>query len=504
LIVVPIYLLVASVALGVVNPGAMTAWDFLAQKKEVAMVEAARNISQWGGVILIIGGLLSTISALNATIYSSSRVSFAMGRDYNLPEIFSRVHKKLRTPSGSIFVSSCLIMTMIVLLPIEDIASSADIMFLFLFIFVNVALIHIRRKTPGLLKGYKSPLFPLFPLLGIVTQGVLILVMFAYSPRSFFLSLLWVGAGLSIYYGYSRLREKEVVGPKVIVEEKELAHKKFRLVLGVEEKSEVVPLMNLALPMAKEKDGEIFVTHVIPLPPQTPLNVGQEFIEERREFLKTAVELGDKSNVPVSFSIRVSHQIYQGILDSVLENRGNLLILGSGEVRPRGRIVGNVLDPLLQEVPCDIGIMKVRGEGKIKKILVPTAGGPNAKLALEWGSWVAKQNKGELTLLHVIREEREKESAEERLAETKKGAGGESEMIRSKLVLSKNVLRAIEVEAKDHDLVLVGATRRNLWHRIGFGSIPEKLTRSCPVSVLVISKYEGRVISWLRRFIAGS
>lgn len=310
IIVIPIYIFVAFVALGVVNPEGMSAWDFLADKKEIAMVEAARHISIWGSAILLFGGLLSTISALNATIYSSSRVSFAMGRDYNLPEIFSHIHKKFRTPSGSIFVSASLIIIMLLLLPIEDIASSADVMFLFLFIFVNIALIHIRRKSPERLIGYKSPLFPLFPFLGIITQGVLVVVMFLYSPKSFFLSLLWIGAGLSIYYGYSKLKEDEVVGPKVLLEEKELAHKKFRIVLGVEEQKEVMPLMNVAIPIAKEKDAEIFVTHVIPLPPQTPLNVGKRFIQERKRFLEKADELGEKNKIPVSFSIRVSHRIY--------------------------------------------------------------------------------------------------------------------------------------------------------------------------------------------------
>ena len=185
IIVVPIYIFVAFVALAVVNPEGMTAWGFLAAKKEVAMVEAARNISRWGSGILLIGGLLSTISALNATIYSSSRVSFVMGRDYNLPEVFSRVHRKLKTPNGSISISAVLIITMLLLLPIEDIASSADIMFLFLFIFVNIALIHIRRKSPKRIKGYKSPLFPLFPVMGILTQSVLVIVMFSYSPGEF-------------------------------------------------------------------------------------------------------------------------------------------------------------------------------------------------------------------------------------------------------------------------------------------------------------------------------
>ena len=503
LIVVPIYIFVAFVALGVVNPEGITAWDFLASKKEVAMVEAARNISFFGGAVLLLGGLLSTISALNATIFSSSRVSFAMGRDHNLPPIFARIHAKFRTPSGSILVSSALIILMLLLLPIEDIASSADIMFLFLFIFVNIALIHIRRKTPQILKGYKSPLFPLFPLIGIITQSVLVIVMFAYSPRSFFISLLWIGMGLSIYYGYSRLREKEEVGPKIIVEEKDLARKDFKIVLGIEKKEEVLPMMNLALSLAKERDGEIFVTHVIPLPAQTPLGVGKQFIEERREFLKMAEELGEKSKIPVSFNIRVSHEVYHGLLDSVVENKGDVLILGSGEIKARGRILGSVLDPLIQEAPCDIGIMKIKGEARIKRVLVPTAGGPNAKLAFEWGAWIVKQNRGKLTLLSVVSDERKRKRAEACLRETKKAVSYESNMIEDKIVYGKDITSTILEESRGHDLILIGASKVGFWKRIRFGTVPEKIARLSSVSVLVVRKYEGVILSWLRRFVAG-
>ncbi len=503
LIVVPIYILVAFVALGVVNPGEMTAWDFLAAEKEVAMVEAARNISYWGSAILLIGGLLSTVSALNATIYSSSRVSFAMGRDHNLPPIFGRIHTRFKTPDGSIFVSSVLIVLMVLLLPIEDIASSADIMFLFLFIFVNVALIHIRRKTPHLLKGYKSPLFPLFPIMGILTQSVLIVVMFVYSPRAFFLSLLWIGAGLSIYYGYAKHREKAEVGPKIIVEEKELAHKGFKIVLGIETKDDVLPLMNTALPIAKEKDGEIIVTHVIPLPPQTPLNVGKRFIKERREFLKEADALGDRHKVPVSYNIRVSHEVYHGLLDNVIENKANVLILGSGAATTREKILGSVLDPLVQEAPCDVGVLKIKKDAKAKKILLPTAGGPNAKLAFEWGSWIAQQNKGKLTLLSIVSDERKIKKGQSCLLDTKIAAEYDTERIEGKVAYGTDILKTIIKESKGYDLILIGASKAGLWQRIRFGTIPEKLTRRSPVSVLVVRKYEGKILNWLRRFLAG-
>lgn len=96
-IVVPIYILVAFVALGaVVPPEGQPSWMYLGQKGELAMIEAAEHfmLGKVGRIVFLIGGLFSTMSALNATIYSSSRVSFAMGRDHNLPGVFGLIHKK--------------------------------------------------------------------------------------------------------------------------------------------------------------------------------------------------------------------------------------------------------------------------------------------------------------------------------------------------------------------------------------------------------------------------
>ncbi len=85
-------------ALGSVTPVNQTPWDYLASHKEIALVEVARTFFVGGGIMLLVGGLISTMSALNATIYSSSHVAFAMGRDKNFPSFFGKVHNKKFTP----------------------------------------------------------------------------------------------------------------------------------------------------------------------------------------------------------------------------------------------------------------------------------------------------------------------------------------------------------------------------------------------------------------------
>ncbi|NIU53230.1 MAG: amino acid permease, partial [Gemmatimonadetes bacterium] len=131
--------------------------------------------------------LLSTMSALNATTFSSTRVSFAMGRDRNLPDFFARVHERTRTPYLALLASGGLIIFMAVAVPIEDVAAAADVMFLLLFLQVNVAIITIRRKYGEELDyGFLIPFFPVLPVLAIVLMIGIAAFMFHFSPIAWY------------------------------------------------------------------------------------------------------------------------------------------------------------------------------------------------------------------------------------------------------------------------------------------------------------------------------
>jgi len=98
-VVVLVYLAVASVLLGAIDaPNGIPTWQFLGEHAEQAVVEAVDQLIPYGEVLLLIGGVMSALSALNATFYSSSRVSFAMGRNRDLPDIFGHVHPTRHAP----------------------------------------------------------------------------------------------------------------------------------------------------------------------------------------------------------------------------------------------------------------------------------------------------------------------------------------------------------------------------------------------------------------------
>ncbi len=211
LIVVPIYLFVAVAALGSVTPENMTPWDYLASHKETALVEVAKRFFSGGGILILIGGIISTMSALNATIYSSSRVAFAMGRDRNFPSILSKVSKTNFTPHWAILISLVIVILMAVSLPIEDVASAADIMFLLLFLQVNLAMIRLRKLRPDLDRGFVTPLFPWLSILAILMLLFLAVYMLNYSLVAWVVTVVWIVLGMTVYRLYSSHREIEHV-----------------------------------------------------------------------------------------------------------------------------------------------------------------------------------------------------------------------------------------------------------------------------------------------------
>jgi len=88
---------------------------------------------------------VSTLAALNATTFAASRVSFAMGRNHDLPPVFNKLHQKYRTPFVSTICSAIVMIVLAVSFDLTMIALAASVMFLFLFAQVNIACITIRR-----------------------------------------------------------------------------------------------------------------------------------------------------------------------------------------------------------------------------------------------------------------------------------------------------------------------------------------------------------------------
>src|SRR6476469_4974171 len=271
-LVVIMYCLVAFVSIGAIfPPDNIPSWLFIGKNGDLGISKAVELFMPYGGFIVLAAGMVSTIAALNATTFSSARVAFAMGRHYNLPHQLSSIHPKNKTPHIAILVSGVIMAVMAYALPLAQIAIAAGVIFLLLFVQVNIAVITIRRIYGDKLKyGYKTPLFPVIPIVGIFLKLGLAIYLLVADPLSWVITIIWVGIGFAIYRLYTFRREIEHYAP-IVTSEGDLARKHFRILIPYTPENPD-RLIKYAIRVAKENDGEVNVLRVITVPQQTPLS----------------------------------------------------------------------------------------------------------------------------------------------------------------------------------------------------------------------------------------
>ncbi|UCH84352.1 MAG: amino acid permease, partial [Candidatus Latescibacterota bacterium] len=346
-VTITIYLLIVFVCLGAIRPEAGTTWEFLGRYQETAIVKAAKSFMPFFGVALIIvGGLFSTLSALNATILASSRVAFSMSRDKMLPRSLSTIHPSRRTPHIAVAATGVIMIVAAVLFPIQVIGSAASVLFLLTFSLVNLSLIALRRKFPELKGGFRVPLYPATPIIAIILNMFLAVYQFNFDPRAWYIAAGWVVAGLFIYFLYFE-KATEADMPQVldVHQAPEESGHDFRILVPLHNPDHVIPLMKLALPIAKANDGEIIVVGVIDVPQNLPVQEGMRFVHHKAPLLKEAIQYGTAQGVETRPELRIAHRVSDGILTAAESERASLILMGwKGYTTNRDRIMGEVTD----------------------------------------------------------------------------------------------------------------------------------------------------------------
>lgn len=500
LIVVPIYLLVAVVSLGAVRPEGMTPWEYLAFHKETALVEVSKTFFTGGGVMLLVGGLISTMSALNATVYSSSRVAFAMGRDRNFPGFFSKVHAKKFTPHWAIFISMIIIVLMAVSLHIEDVASAADIMFLLLFLQVNITMIRLRKKRPDLDRGFFVPLFPWLSIVGIAMLLFLALYMFAYSPTAWLVTAMWIGVGLVVYRTYASKREVEHIEHVAALER--LVRKEYRILAAISHMASARNVAGIAQAIAKKNKAEIILLHVVEVREDQPLLAGLEEEAVGSELLQQAKELFKDSTLRVRTMLRVSHKISQGIVETADEEECNFVILGR-QKQPAffDRFFSSVIDSVIQESPWEVGVIHGKMPSKgIKNILIPFGQNIHTQLALEIAPALAEYYKAKLRVGVVFEPDVPPDERTRQLREVQVQVKAAKLDAKIEVVYDKGVRQGVVQLARSADLLMMGGSSGDFLELLLGRSLAQEITEDSPCPVLWIKEYEVKRSFWASLF----
>ncbi len=513
-IAVAIYILVGFVSIGaLVQNSGLPNWMYLGQEGEKAMILTAEAIMPYGALIMILGGLASTTSALNATVYSSSRVSFAMGRGNDLPTWFSTIHPKNRTPHLAIYSSGALIIFMALLLPVEDVASGASLTFLVLFLLTNFSLIRLRKTHPDLHRAFKVPFVPWLPIATILVQGVLAYELFSVSWIAWAATIAWTLVGIFLYMQWGRKHEAAEKADTILLEET-IASREYSVLLPLANPEQARRLSHLAAILAKQQGGEVFALHVERVPTQIGLGDGRSLLKTGREIFETAIEIGQHYDVPVRTQLRLGRNIAQSILAAARERKANLILMGWPGVRRDADVAfGNIIDVIASQPPCDLAVARLHEKvtGPPKRILVPVSEGPSMLLALNialiQAQFMAQEitdpeerAKIRVTVLHLMQENGA--AMEARRRELSSVLDVENPFIELEVDIADDIATAILERAQHYDQIVIGASEDRLINQRLFGSVSQEVAEKAPVDVIFVRRYNPLrygLRRWMRR-----
>jgi amino acid transporter len=130
--VIALYVLVAFVAVGNLSP------HVIATESDYALAAAARPFLGSAGFTLIaIAAVVSTSSAINATLYGAAKFTYLMGRDGELPARFGR--PVWNRPIGGLLATTAGTLVIVNTVNIEGISLMGSAGFLIIFAAVNLA-----------------------------------------------------------------------------------------------------------------------------------------------------------------------------------------------------------------------------------------------------------------------------------------------------------------------------------------------------------------------------
>ena len=137
-IVVVLYVAIAAVTVGTLSPSEIT------RSADYALAEASRSsLGQLGFTLVATSAVLATLSAINATLYGASQLSYSIAVEGELPRVFAR--RAWDQPVG-LLVTTVGAVALANTVDLTSIAALASVVFLVVFALVNAASLKLARQ----------------------------------------------------------------------------------------------------------------------------------------------------------------------------------------------------------------------------------------------------------------------------------------------------------------------------------------------------------------------
>ncbi len=155
----------------------------------------------WFAFLVKVGAIAGLSSVMLVLLYGQTRIFYTMSRDGLLPASLATVHKTFKTPWINTIIVGIAAMGAAGFLSLDALSDLSNVGSLAAFALVCITVIYLRRSDPDLVRPFRTPLFPLVPILGAIMCAILLMsLMSTPATRNFF--LIYLAVGIAVYFLY--------------------------------------------------------------------------------------------------------------------------------------------------------------------------------------------------------------------------------------------------------------------------------------------------------------
>ena len=170
----------------------------------------------WFASTIKVGAIIGLTSVILVLMYAQTRIFYTMSRDGLLPKVFSRVHPKFRTPWINTLLVGLAVAIAAGFFDINFLGDATSVGTLAAFAIVCLTVIWLRRTHPEIPRGYRVPLYPVVPALGIISC-VWLITSVPVPVLTFF--FWYVMGGIVLYFIYGMRNSELAKGHDVMADD---------------------------------------------------------------------------------------------------------------------------------------------------------------------------------------------------------------------------------------------------------------------------------------------
>ncbi len=488
-IYIPLLFVVMTVGM---QPGEFIA-DMSALYPETIVAIAAENyLGAFGFWLVIVAGIFSMLSALQANLFAASRVSLKMANDRTLSHHLSYIDPKHGTPTTSILVTCGIVGLLIIILPdVAAAGAASSLIFLITFALAHMVMILMRKRSYKESETFRVPYFPALPIIGMIACIGLALFQAVAEPAAGFISLFWLLIGTVLFVSFFVQRAKaidaseEALDPDLV----RLRGLSPLVLLPIRNPANAESMVFVADALAPPVVGRVLLLSII-VPDQDKEQVYDRLANSQEVTLHALLASFDSKIRPDTLTTIAEHP-WEEIERVIKVHRCRSVLLGLSDLNDLK--TNQNLEQLVKRVKCDVVVFRQPHSGwrvtEAKKVLIPVAGfSSHDTLRARIAATLWRTSQPEITFLQILLSNTSKEIQRKNRKNLARFAGriipGET---KTKIVLSDNVKDELIHHASENDLVIMGLGKPGPKEK-AFGNVALALAAETDTGLIFISK----------------